>query len=135
MSANIYVNLRNLVSDTIVDSKVKTIGNVPMGHVSELNRVQILEISQRGLILSAPKYTCAAGHSLEIEINAAHLGRKPLIIQIFGRAKEVEQISDNQERIAIELKTASVVTWKEFCQIFSERQSAIHKFFQKVRGY
>ncbi len=135
LSTTIHIKLRNRVSDTSVDSKVKTIGDVPMGRASDTNLIQLLEIFPDGLALSVPTYTCATGHTLEIEFSVTHLSKYPFHMRLLGRVKEVEKTSEEQERVIIELKNLSDFAWKDFRQLFESRQEAIHEFFKGVRGY
>lgn len=135
LSATIHIKLRNLVSDTLVDSKIKTVGNIPMGRPSETNLVQLLEILAGGLILSVPILTCAVGHTLEIELSVTHLSKYPFHVQLLVRVKDVEKTSEDQERVTVDLKNGSDVAWKDFCELFSRRQEAIHEFLKGVRGY
>ncbi len=135
LSANIYIKLRNLVSETVVDSNVKTIGSMSVGRTSESNHIQFLEILPKGMALSVPKYTCAVGHSLELDLHVTRLSKYPFDVRLLGRVTEVEKTSEDQERIAIALKAVSDVGWKNFCQLFSKRQGAIRDFFNNARGY
>lgn len=131
----ILIKLRNLVSSTVVESGVKTVGEVPSGVASDANMIQLLEIFPSGLVISVPTYTCAVGHTLEIDLTVTHLTKRPFEARLFGKVKEVEKTSNEQERISIELKNASDVPWKDFCRLFEQRQESIHKFIKDVRGY
>ncbi len=135
LSAKIHINLRNLVSQTVVASNVKTIGNFLINDSSDENLVQLLEILPKGAILSVPSYTCAQGHQLEIEITVSNLAQQPYSVKLQGKVQEAESTSNGQNRIKVEFKTYSEEKWLGFCQLFSNKQEDIMDYIKKIRGY
>ena len=135
LSATIYIKLKNLTTQTVVDSKFKTVKGVNIGGQSDSNLVQLLEIlPPLGMVLSVPKYTCTTGHELELELSLTNMSKEPFNAKLLCRVMEFEKIAQDQDRIRIELKTVTDVEWKKFCDLYSKRQEAIKDFLKSAKG-
>jgi len=135
LSTEISIKLKNMGTETVVDSKKRTVGSVPVEEASKSDLIQILEILPNGMTMSIPRYTCAVGHTLELDLNVAQLSKDPIDLRLTVRVMEIEKASEEQERIIVDLKMISDAGWKKFCQAFAARQEAIQDFFKNVRGY
>lgn len=136
VSAKIKIKIKNLISQTSIDSETKIVGGRKAKKKSSENyRIEITEIMQSGLVLSIPSLLCAVGHTLEVDILVLHMSDKPLHICIPCQVKELEHASKTEDRILVEFKNIENIVWKKFCNLFLNRQQAIDEFFSNVRGY
>ena len=137
-SVKVRLKLRNLVTQTVVDSKVKTLEGGTASAASEANALQLVEILKNGVAMSVPKLTCTIGHNLEIHFHVLKLASEPMEFGLLGKVVAVDKSLDDQDRIEVEFKLGSGSSeelWKEFCQRFAAKQDSIDALFQSIRGY
>lgn len=134
-SAKIQIKLVNMATQTVVDSRLKTVGAIPMGDAADENLVQLVQIVPKGMILSVPRYAGAVGHQLMLEFQVQKLAGQDFDFTLLGKIKVLEKASEVQDRIEVALKDIEDRDWRKFCQAFSDRQDKVNEFFKEVRGY
>ena len=99
--------------------------------------VQLSEIEKDGPVLELPSNSCAANHSVVIELVREDPSRpgKPLAFRATGKISQVEP-TDVKKRIRakVSLLQYDEATWLEFLRLHDERQEAVTEFLNGARG-
>ncbi|MEW6056495.1 MAG: hypothetical protein AB1540_07755 [Bdellovibrionota bacterium] len=106
-------------------------------------RIRIIEISDRGLVLKAPKSVCSEGHMLELFIFPAKAGvrlpfaphgkKVPGMFSITGKTKSVTPDGDRNQRIDVEFYQFDEWEWKDFISCFQNRQARVDKIIKAIQ--
>ena len=118
--------------------------------IRERERIALIEVGERTILLENPGKSCSPGHSVLIKIERP-VKKKPntsqksdpkrkaasdfeLLFDATGKVVSVEDTGDKVDKVLIDLVQFDVENWRRFMEVFSSRQDDIEKFFSAAKG-
>lgn len=127
------IRLSDFVSTEVTIEIKNNTTNTEVKH-SEL--VQLLELLEKGMVLSLPARSCSKGHNLTLKVRAVTPDQKVYKFESTARVEEVEPHDGyDTARIAISFLQFDESLWQNFQQSFGSRQAEIENFLKAARGY
>lgn len=98
--------------------------------------VDLLELGDRQLVLSAPRGFCANGHQIGITLVVNAPRREEIEIALRATAKVISTETGGKSTDAVALKLVQYrdEEWNLFEGVFAGRQAEIIEFFKAVKG-
>ncbi|MBI3558358.1 MAG: hypothetical protein HY074_18985 [Deltaproteobacteria bacterium] len=118
--------------------------------IREKEKISLIEIAERSILLEIPGKSCSPRHSVLIRIERptkrklkaavnADTKRKAtpdyeLLFDATGKVVSVEDTGDSVDKVLIDLVQFDIENWRRFMEVFSSRQDDIEKFFSAAKG-
>ena len=118
--------------------------------IKDREKIALIEVADRTILLENPGKSCSPGHSVLIKIERpikrklkaplnSDAKRKPmpefeLLFDATGKVVSVEDTGDAVDKVLIDLIQFDVENWRRFMEVFSSRQDDIEKFFSAAKG-
>jgi hypothetical protein len=117
-----------------IELQISVINTATRREMKSKNKVQLLELLDRGMILDLPAKFASAGAYLVLTIDARAPGEeKPLRFKSGARVEELVSVPGG-DRVTVSLLQHDQAAWDQFCGMFGSRQAEIEKFFKAARG-
>lgn len=106
---------------------------------TETNKVALVEINDKKLVLDIPPRNCNERHSALIDIYKYDGNEKNKknhkVLSATGKVIKVEEGDEDNVRVTFECFQYDDKSWSAFLNIFNNRQDQINRFFKNVKGY
>ena len=114
--------------------------------IRDSSQLKIIEFLEKGMILRAPKFTCAQGHSLMLYI---FFGRKAMkreqlpapakaedlkFFLITAKVTGSEETEKNMVHLTLEFVQFNPAEWSKFLGQFQSKQNQINNIVKNIRG-
>lgn len=102
------------------------------------NKIRILELDKKVIVLRIPVRKCAEGHTLLIEIFPKKLvsGIKhlPELVNTTGKVLTLQNTSATECEVRVELVQFAANEWEKLLKLYDQRQDQIDKILAGSRG-
>jgi hypothetical protein len=99
-------------------------------------KIKLAQLQERGLLLEAPRKSCALGHSLLIRIDLPKSSRNEAVrFEGTGKVERVQTYEQGGDLISIALLQFDEAVWEALNRTLSARQEEIADYFAATRGY
>ena len=133
-SMKFNIKLINRVTEAQFQNGRMYFGDIQGRNFEEDQKINFNELLEEGMVLEIPWRLCAEGHLLDIKIEPVNCPPGTQPFEAVLKVDSLEKMEKGRAKITASLHKCIPDDWKNFCSIFTHRQSQIEDFFDAVKG-
>lgn len=131
-SIEIHLELYNSTTNTEIKAGKRFYGGKSVADPDA--KIELVEFTDDGLVIDAPKRACASGHVLMIRIRTkGSKAEDDMDFEVRGTVTAVATEDESRDIITLRLSDFEEYDWYAFQRVFSKRQEQILEFLEAVK--